>query len=263
VVQHSYKVGGLTFGIRTNSEAVGDWLHDCLGAYRTRKKADPYYSIHVAGQYGSSMRGYHILYRETLKLARTFDLTGVGRTLFAELESLLFPDRDDAVYLEASVVASDGAVALVPGTAALYVATLGDRKVQRAGLRLPVETKVAIDPDSGEAVPIESRLKIPADAIARLAALAPVDRSDDRLVLDGPVKLDAVFSIGPTEDPLLPVSSAVALYRLGSHALNLGKLGTAGLETLLGVVERARCYEVASGMPQEVLDAFSAGIRSR
>src|SRR6266511_1979539 len=108
VVHRSYDIGGLIFGIRTNSEAVGRWLDDCLGNYRTRKKADPYYSIHVGEQLRPSMRGYHILYRETLKLARTFDLAGLGRTLLAELESYEFADRDDALYLDAAVVASDG-----------------------------------------------------------------------------------------------------------------------------------------------------------
>ncbi len=169
----------------------------------------------------------------------------------------------DALYLDAAVVASDGKVALVPATSAIYVATLGGRKVQRAGLRLPAETKVAIDKESGQAVPIRPQLQVPADALARLAALAPAHRNDDRVAVDLPVKVDAVFSVGGSEDPLHPVSPAVALFRLGSHALNLANLGTAGLETLRGVVERARCYEVASGKPEEVLDAFFAGLHAR
>ena len=261
MVQRSYKLGRFVFAVRTNSEAVGEWLDDCLGDYRTRKKADPLYSIYVAEEHGPSVRGYHILYRETLKLARTFDLAGVGRTLLAELDSYMFADRDDAVYLDAALVARDGAVALIPEIAGVFMATLGDRTVQQAGLRLPVAKKVAIDRDSGEAVPIDSQLRVPGDALDRLAALAPTDRNDDRFVLDGPVKVDAVFSIGMTEDLLEPVSSAVALYRLGSHAMNLPKVGTAGLEALRELVEHARRYEVVNRKPQDMLDALSAGMR--
>jgi hypothetical protein len=59
---------------------------------------------------------------------------------------------------------------------------------------------------------------------------------------------------------LQPVYAGLALYRLGSHALNLQELGPTGLEGLRRVVEGARCYEVRSAKPQDMLDALSPAI---
>jgi hypothetical protein len=149
VVSRSYELSRFVVGIRTTSEALGAWLDDCLGRYRTDEEAEPHYSIIVEGDRGG-VRRYHILYRDTMKISKTFDLAGLGRTLLTELESLAFPERD-AVYADLAVVGSDGALALMPAMTAQYLDTLG-RSVHRAGVILPVETKVAIDPNTGGAI---------------------------------------------------------------------------------------------------------------
>jgi hypothetical protein len=258
VVSRSYEFGRFLVGIQTNSEALGAWLDDCLGRYRTDEEAEPYYSIIVEGKGGGPVRRYHMLYRDTMKISKTFDLAGLGRTLLTELESLAFPERDDAVYADLAVVGSNGALALMPAMTAQYLDTLG-RSVQRAGMILPVETKVAIDPSTGEAIPIRPLLDLPEDALERLAEIAPGGKRD-RIAVDEPTKIETVISIGLAEEMLQPVSAGLALYRLGSHALNLQELGPSGLEGLRRVVEGARCYEVRSAKPQEMLDALSSAI---
>jgi hypothetical protein len=264
VVNHTYDIGGWAFGIRTNSEAVGTWLDECLREYRIDDpdhEIDPYYSLLVeTGDSGSSVRRYHLLYRETMKIGRTFDLVGLGRTLLSELESYLFAEREDALYADAVVVAKDGATGLVPEMAVQYIDTLG-RRVERAGVILPVDTKAAIDLTSGDVVPIEPMLRVPGDALDRLARIGGTNGRDHRLPLEGPVKVDTVFSIGSAEEPLQSVPPGLALYRMATHAVNMRKLGRKGLEALSRTVEGARCYEVASKTPVNVLDALAEAIR--
>jgi hypothetical protein len=262
VVNYGYGVGDWAFGIRTNSEAVAAWLDECLGEYRIDDdEIDPYYSLVVeTGDGGGSVRRYHLLYRETIKIGRTFDLVGLGRTLLSELESYLFAERDDALYADAVVIAKDGATGLVPGLAAQYIDTLG-RKVERAGVILPVETKVAIDLSSGEVVPMKPMLRVPEDAFDRLAQIGGGNGRDHRLLLDRPVRVDTVFSIGSADELLQPVVPSAALFRMATHAVNMRKLGQTGLEALLRTVSTARCFEIASKGPADMLDALAEGVR--
>jgi hypothetical protein len=262
VVNYTYEVGGWAFGIRTNSEAVGAWLDECLGEYRIDDpEVDPYYSLLVeTGNGRGPVRRYHLFYRETRKIGRTFDLVGLGRTLLSELESYFFTERDDALYADAVVVAKDGVTGLIPATTAHYVDTLG-RRVERAGVILPVETKVAIDLSSGEVVPIEPLLRVPEDALDRLARIGGRNGRDHRLLLERPVRVDSVFLVGVAEELLQPVLPSVALFALATHVINMRKLGQAGLEALRRTVEDARCYEIASRGPADMLDALTEALR--
>ena len=226
VVHRNYELGSWLVGVRSNSEAVGEWLDWALGEFASDEEADPYYSIHI-GETGANSRGYHILYRETIKLARTFDLASVGRTLFTELESFLFGDRDDALFVDVTIVASNGRVGLIPATTGMFVGSLGRRAVRQTGITISDETKVAIDPDSGEAIPITSRLDVPHDAIERLAAIAPTTQPDEGFTVTTPMKIDTVFSVGLPDEALAPVSKATAVYRMATHLMNLHQLGVA------------------------------------
>ena len=261
VVHRNYELGSLLFGIRSNSEAVGEWLDWALGEFASEEEADPYYSIHVGEQRGAS-RGYHILYRETIKLARTFDLAGVGRTLLTELEGFLFSERDDALFANASIVASNGRIGLIPATTGMFVGTLGQRALRETGITLSNETKVAIDPSSGEAIPITSRLPVPHDAIERLAAIAPSAQPDERFAVTRPLKIDTVFSVGLHPEPLAPVSTATQVYRLGTHMMNLPQLGSRGLDAMVSMVGGATSYEVRTSNPKNMLTAITEGMRA-
>src|SRR2546430_8866161 len=88
-VRRSYRFGNSYLGIRTNSESFGAWLDQTLAGHRSRKKPDYFhYSVLLAnGSPKAAGRRFHILYRETLMVQRTFHLPTVGRTLLAELEA--------------------------------------------------------------------------------------------------------------------------------------------------------------------------------
>jgi len=262
VVHRNYELGSWLVGIRSNSEAVGEWLDWALGEFASDEEADPYYSIHVGEQRGANSRGYHILYRETIKLARTFDLAGVGRTLLTELESFLFSERDDALFADATIVASNGRVGLIPAITGMFVGALGDRAVRQTGITLSNETKVAIDPHSGEAIPITSRLDVPHDAIERLAAIAPTTQPDERMTMTTPMKIDTVFSVGLPDEAIAPVSTATAVYRLGTHLINLHQLGSRGLDALIRTVSGATSYEVRTSNPKNMLAALTEGMHA-
>jgi hypothetical protein len=262
VVHRSYQFGPWLVGVRTNSEAVGEWLEWALAEYASDEETDPYFSIHVGDERGAHVRGYHILYRETSKLARTFDLAGVGRTFLTELESFLFAERDDALYADATIVASNGRFGLMPATTGLFVGSLGQRAVRKTGIVLSAETKVAIDPESGEVVPITSRLNVPEGAVERLAAIAPTTEPDGRVAVTRPLKIDTLFSVGMPDEPLLPVSPATAVYRMATHALNLHQLGSPGLEALHRLADDADCYEIKTANPKNMLSALTRGMHS-
>src|SRR5712691_1375063 len=89
VAQRSFEVGGLHFGLRANSRPFVAWIDDVLGEFRVGdSEADPYYSVVVGGADGGVGRRFHILYRESDAIARTFDLGLVGRALLLDVGSL-------------------------------------------------------------------------------------------------------------------------------------------------------------------------------
>src|SRR3954452_6512249 len=95
VVQRSYEIGPWIFGVRTNSEAVGDWLDEWLDEWETGDVAEPVYSIFVP-EGGKVGRPYHVLYEESRQHVRSFSLADIGRRLLAELDGYLAAERDDA-----------------------------------------------------------------------------------------------------------------------------------------------------------------------
>lgn len=262
VVQQSYEIGQFLVGVRTNSEPFAAWLDDALAEYRTSEKAAPYYSILVAeGEDRTPGKRFHIIYRESMALTRSFDLGAVVRTLLAELEALLFHSRDDAIYADAALVGTDGVTGLVlPSLTIPYVGTLG-RRVQR-DLRLPVAGQVAIDPDSGRAVPVQSQLAVSPRSLEHLAKLAPTDGGDDRIVVERPLEVDAVCFVALAEEPVRPVSRGFAVFQFAGQVVNLAKMGEAAVEGLGRLAERARCYEIQTKTPQSTFDALLAALRS-
>jgi hypothetical protein len=262
VVQRSYEIGGLGFGVRTNSEACATWLDETLAGYAIDEELDPYYSIWLAPSDGVG-KPFHILYVESRAVTKTYDLKMLGRAFLAQLESLAYYSRDDALYANAGVVASNGRTALVPGVMIEFIATLSRRQRARSGVVFPLGTSVALELGTGRALPLPQTLDIPADTLDRLARVAPAADDDEPLLLEPPAAIDAVCSLQAVPEPVRAVSPAAALYRLGSHAVNLHLLRGQGLETLRAVVERARCYEIASSnKPQDMLAALTTTLEA-
>lgn len=253
-MEGTYKLGGVRAGVRTTSEAFGRWIDETLADHRMPRWKDPYYSVVVADQDGPGKRNFHVLYRGIVPLVRTLDLATLARSFLEEIESLTFRGRRDAVYLGASVIAGPTSEALIPAT---YTPSLGtqSRRCEQAGLTLPGSLWVAIDPDTGEAVPVRSELGIRDDAVERLTGMPPTDR----YFVDRPLRLSTLCLIhdSPT-NALEPVSRSLMLYRLAGVSENLPALG--GRRTLEGLgrlVAGADCYGVAPMSTNHVLEAVA------
>jgi len=256
VVDGTFRFGGMRLGVRTTSSRVGEWLDEVLEGHRMTRWVQPYYSLVVGEDERPGRRSLHVLYKGTVPVVRTGDLGTLARAFLEEIESHAFRGRRDAVYLDASLIAGPGGIALIPSS---FTPALGAQSVraERLGLRLPGSTWVAIDPASAQAVPVRTGLGIPEDAVARLVGPAAA-ASPDRLFLDRPTRVDAACLVSdrPTA-PLEPVSRASVLYRLAATSQNLPRIGGGRtLEAIGGLVSTAGCYGVAPMRTSQVLDAM-------
>jgi hypothetical protein len=270
VAQRSFEIGNTLVGVRTNSEGFVRWLDEALGDYAADEETDPFYSVHLAdGEPSPSRVGkpMHVLYAEEKALVRTFDLSLLTRALIAEFESFLHEERDDALYLGSDLVFRGNSVALVPPLVVPYLATMG-RGVARSGVSLPEGRTTVVDPETGRAVPIRPRLRVPTGALPRLGGVsgagaggrqAPAERSQ-RVRLDGPVRVDVVCSIGLHDELLEPLHQSAAMFTHAQHARNLRRLGPHALDGLSRLIEGARCYQVRSGSPREMLQGLVAAL---
>ena len=257
VVRRSYEIGRMQFGVRTNSEACGEWLDETFSEYRVDDETAPYLSLLVAdGDDGQVGKRFHILYEESRALVRTRDLRLAGEMLFAQFEHLQASERADRIYVEAGVVRLGDVVGLVPPILAPYLGTLGHRALERSGLELPVSTFVAIEAESGRVVPPPRMLDVPADALERLAEIHAVDGRERRGTVDAPIDVDVVCFIGLAEEPVRAYSPGRAAHLLATRALNLDQIGGGGLEGVGRLVEKARCYEIQSSRPKTTLEAL-------
>jgi hypothetical protein len=257
-VEGSFDIGGAQVGIRTTSEPFWGWLEFALAGYRSQQPAIPVYSIVIGDgpSRGAAKERYHILYKGTIAIARTRDIRTLVETLRSDLEGYLFEDRDDLIFADMSVVSSGATSALVPASIVPFVGTLGRRRLDRTGLSLPAETAVALEPGTGRVVPIPRRIELAEGWSEHLADVMLTNGVDPRIVVREPMEVDVVVSIGWGDVPLAPVSKAIGLYRLATHVTNLEMLGGATVGNLVPLVERARCFEMASAKPAEMLDAL-------
>jgi hypothetical protein len=252
-------LGGAEVGVRSTSREFGQWLDGALRTYRSRAQYYPIYSIVIAeasAQGGRAKERYHILYKGTIATIKTPDIQTLIQTFLSDLEMFLLPDRTDAIFADMNVVSLDGVNALVPGSVVPFIGTLGRRRLARAGLTLPAERAVAIQPLSGRVVPVKPLVELTEGALDSLPEVILGNGSDPRMVVQQPTAVDVLVSIGWGRQPLVEVSKGLGLYRLGSHVMNLEELGGAALEGVRPLVEQARSYEMASAKPHEMLDAL-------
>src|SRR3972149_5964070 len=134
VVHRSYEIGRMQFGVRTNSEACGEWLGETVSQYPGGARAHP----------PPPRRA--------------------GERRLAQFEHLQASERSDRIYVDAGVVRLGDVVGLVPPILPPYLGTLGHRVLERTGLELPVSAFVAIDAEPGRVVPPQRTLRVPADA---------------------------------------------------------------------------------------------------
>jgi hypothetical protein len=261
VVYQGLQIGQNQFGIRTNSELFAVWVEEFLGEYLIEDDdLDPVYSVWIA-EPRKVGTGFHTLYKESEAVTRSFDLSAVVRTLLFELESMLFSERDDALYVNEALVVFDGVTALVPAITVPYLGNLG-RSLERSGLQLPVAQWIAIDIDSGNLVPIIPRLSVEEDALEYLGFGGDGKRRSAGFVVESPLKVDVVCSAGTEDEQVRPASRAETVYTLAHRAQNLDLLGTPALETLDRLAAGARCCEIRAVKPAQTLEALTEAMRA-
>jgi hypothetical protein len=262
------KLGDNKIQVRSTSKAFSRWLGSTLSQYKVRKSGRVWYSIVIAGDDPDddqkSKRRFHILYRGSSQVVRTLDLATLGRALFAELESVQFPQRDDAIYVDAAALAMNGRIALIPGN---YLPTMWklSRRLHQSGVLLPLARTIAVDRETGQVIPTTPKLEVPDDAIETLnetvgkdasAVLGVAGRREgnghlERWVLQDIAAPVAVLTTGAEDGPRQPQSTGQAVYRLAGMTMNIPKIGPSALEGLSLLAQQAQCYKVygATGTP--------------
>lgn len=245
MVQHSFQIGESTFAIRTTSHEFGTWLERSLAEYRVDEETAPLFSVVVSGGEENGATGskkFHILYWSSVQVARSLDLSRVGRALISELGRMQAPERDDALYLDAAAVAVDGTTGLVTSDLVSRLGSLG-RRLAPTGIRLPAARTTVVDGGAGTATPLPPLVDVPEGAVAELANHP--GSTEEPGVPDRPVGVDFVCFGGDYEqEETLATSRAQAVYMLGSRALNLPKLGRNALEELSRLVQRAEPFSL-------------------
>lgn len=260
MVTRTFLFADTLVGVRTNSEACAAWLHEALGEYEySDEEAAPYYSVFIAESGGRIGKPFHVLYRETDTVVKTFDLSELGRVLLTELETHTLTQRDDAVYVRCSRVTRNGTTAVMPASLASYMATVGTRTVERHGLAISEPTALAVDA-SGAIGPLRRTLHVPIDALDRIAEIAPSAPAEQSAAVD-PGSPDIVF-VGnfwmDHSEVVRPVSRGYVLYRLATLTPNLDTLRGKALASLARLLQGARCYEIREGSAAEVVETLSA-----
>lgn len=253
----SFRFGEAEVAVRTTSHEFAEWMDEVFSPYRAEHAVEPGYSVVIGG--GSenfSGRGYHILYRGIVPVVRTLHLPTLARCLMAEFESAYFHERTDALFLRHATVDIGGRAALMSSFLSATLGTLG-RKVQRAGVTLPVTDFTAVDLDGGTLVPIPPTIEPPTDAVDKLASLGSGNGSSDRLVIEGAMSPEAVLIAFGTQ-LVEPVSRGVAVHQLAASALNLSVVGQSGLDALARLVSDTRCYRLG-GDAQSQLEFLGSG----
>ena len=264
VVSSSFAIGDVRFAVRSTSPSFGAWLSAALGAYEVEDVEDYLYSVVVPEPPpGGKAKEFCILYKGSTAIIRTLDPVTVGRGLLAELEGLGFHERDDAVYVTASVVDVAGVPTLVPSSIAPGLAQLG-RRAGKLGVGIPGELTVAIDMETATVVPVHRSLDVPADALERLADACPWKGRDGLRFVGAPETIQAFLV--PATDPEAPLELArkgYALANLAGWTLNLQIVGGRGLDALGRFVEHTPAYQPAWTDTAEIMGQLAATMKER
>lgn len=264
-MQRTYLIDGIQVGIRTTSHRFGAWLDAALGTYATEGRDGADYSLVVDEGADTRQRGkrdFAVLYKGTTPVIRTLDLPTLGRALLTELSSLRAAERDDLIFLALpALVGRDGAV-LVSPRIAMAVGELG-RRAERKGSGLPTATFSAVDPATGHVMPSHPPLETPAESWQMLDTLGSARPPGGPRLLTEAAVIDAIClnDRGAGAEPR-PRSRAATLELLVARTLNLGRLGSAGVEGLARLVEGARCYDLGRADAGQTLAALATILAS-
>jgi hypothetical protein len=245
VVSTTVRVGARDLTVRTTSEAFGKWLAEVAAAHVVEPPEHDRaaYSV-VIGERRSIGRPVHALYRGGTEILRATDLRRIATSLLGELDTYSLADRDDALYVAASLVTVDGRAVLCPGFLHPILGRMG-RRALRAGV-VPGPTAVAsIDLSTGMASDPPSGFAVAPGAYGRLQHLIPDAADEGEPAVPHPLRVAGVvlFGSGPGDPP--PPTRAETLQELAERSLNLANVGGPGLVALSRLVEEAVCRRSA------------------
>jgi hypothetical protein len=257
------------FGVRSTSPGFGEWVRYALGGYRVDgprdADGDPLYALIVeddASPSGRAAKRLHIFYYGTFGIIRTLDVMAVARSFITEIESLTFPIRDDAVYLEASLIRGQGRTVLIPALMVPDVSSAGRRIRGSIDVALPAHMSIALDPASGHAVPVSRTLDVPADVLEVVGDFVPVGSPEDaRAVVDRELAIDRVVMIANGGEPgLSPVSRGAVLYELARSIRNLAMVGGDGVTTIARLLAGADVVKARWGTSAQLVGMIEAAV---
>lgn len=265
-----FEVEDYVFGVRTTSPAFGEWLRYTLGEYwigsGERDDKDALYACIVedatsaSGRKGS--KRFHVLYYGTWDIVRTLDVRALARTLLHEIDSVTYPIRDDAVYLEASVIRGNGRTLLIPAVMVPQLSAAGRRLESKIDITLPGVMSVALDPETGYLIPPVPQLRFAQGWERRLDELIPPTGPEERRALvTEATPVDRVLTWGQLpEVAVLPTAKGPALFDYAQMLRNPAMVGAAGLTTLAKVFEGAECVATRFLPGQGLVDGMRAAL---
>jgi hypothetical protein len=272
VVTNRYEIEGYRFGVRSTSHAYAEWLDDVMAAYRSPAQPDDdpldaTYSIVVEdGSRGADRAGkrFHILYLGGWDIVRTLDISRLAEATMWEMESIRFPVRDDAAFVEAGLIGLGEATcvvasSLIPGL------NRSKRRGERFGVRSPGGVSFAVDLATGELIDPERQLDAPRDALDRLAEHLPVAPRTEPALVSSPCRLNGVFQGGDEPGVLTPDSRASTLQNLLPAVRNLSVIGGAGVRAVGQMLLSARAVRggyASTNDLYEVLGRFGDELRT-
>lgn len=259
-----YEIEGFRFGIRTTSRAFSEWIDHVLAAYRSPDRPDDddreaTYSIVIEDSADPAQLGkrFHILYLGGWDIVRTLDLRFMAEMVYRDLESILYPIRRDAVFLEVGVVDMAGALAIVPSYL-VPALNRAKRRGARRGVTAPGGVYAQLELGSGRVVPPTPMLDVPDDAVASIDRFMDVPARTEHQPFTESRPLDLVFERVYAEDQRLWMPTrADILQGLTTRARNLRVLGGVAVETLAEAVRHAQVYRGWYGSTNEMLDMFA------
>lgn len=258
-----YEIEGFRFGVRSTSHAFGEWLDHVLAAYRSPRRSDDddreatYSAVVAEDGPDATRRRFNLLYLGGWEVVRTLDVGFMAERVLLDLESILYPIRRDAVFLEVGVVDAAGALGLVP---AYLVPALNRSK--RRGLRYGVRTGggvyATLELGSGLVVPPAPALEVPSDALSSLEGFMDVPARTEREPFAHAHPVDVIFERRYLEgERLWRTSRAEIAQALITRVRNARVLGGAALETVAEAVRGADVYRGWYGSTNELYELLA------
>lgn len=266
-----FEIDGYRFGARTTSHRFAEWVRYVLASYQVDRPStpeeDPLFSIIVQDEQDQRRladKRLMILYEGTADIVRTMDVRAIAVSLLHELEAITFPTRDDALYLEASVIYGHAGVVLIPWMMVPVINGASRQIARSVDLVLPGTVSIPVDRSTGGLLPVAPTLKLPPDAIGALGGYVKIGAEEDVRALPAePRRIDRVVVLGGDRwEPVLrpTVSRSAALFQLASAVRNAGALEGSALETLRHLVDSSEVLEIRWTTRRDLVDVVAAAV---